>query len=344
MAEANNKVAIFNEYTNRGVVMVGVSLDTDRAALDRIVRERKMDWPMQYDPRGWGNPLVRTFGVTGIPQVFIIDPSGRVAWRGHAGLLRENLDRVIRETPPQLVEPRVLADAKAVLDDVERLLASKDIRGALRLATRFPEAAAVDGPTAERHATLSLRLEEAADQILKDATALADEQRYAEAVARLEEIRDGMRGTSLATRASEELATLMENPEIKAQIEANRASAAASAALDDAMRLHTAAATDPAAKPAAYKALKSVVTRFAKTAPGESAAKLVAEYEADAAFIRSVRDAEAADRARGLMGIADNYARNGMPDKAEAKYREIIAAFPGTSFAETARAKIAALK
>jgi len=73
------------KYGKDGLVIVGISdesiLDV-QLFLDRIGSE--MDYTVAVDRRG--NTKKRyydAFGVEGIPQAFVIDVNGRVAWQGH---------------------------------------------------------------------------------------------------------------------------------------------------------------------------------------------------------------------------------------------------------------------
>jgi hypothetical protein len=56
--------------------VVGVNLDEDRTATQAAVGALGIDWPQLNDRRGWGTEFVRTWNVTRMPFVFVIDPAG----------------------------------------------------------------------------------------------------------------------------------------------------------------------------------------------------------------------------------------------------------------------------
>ncbi len=65
------------------VSVVGVSLDTDESQLDAFLEETGLTWPQIFhsepDKRGWNSPLAMHYGISQVPSVWIIDPTGVVA-------------------------------------------------------------------------------------------------------------------------------------------------------------------------------------------------------------------------------------------------------------------------
>lgn len=81
--------AVYDKYRQRGLEVVGVSLDTDPAALKEFLQEHQIRWPQVFYPnpaeRGWNSPLAKRFGVTSIPSLILVDASGRVVGTGLRG-------------------------------------------------------------------------------------------------------------------------------------------------------------------------------------------------------------------------------------------------------------------
>lgn len=65
------------KYKDKGLVVVGVSLDESKAAVADFVKARKVDWTQIHDATGGGD-LVEAFGVKTIPATFLIDPKGTI--------------------------------------------------------------------------------------------------------------------------------------------------------------------------------------------------------------------------------------------------------------------------
>ena len=59
--------------------VVGVSVDETVEATAAAGRELEIDWPQFNDGLGWGNEFVRSWGVTRLPYVFVVDRQGRLA-------------------------------------------------------------------------------------------------------------------------------------------------------------------------------------------------------------------------------------------------------------------------
>jgi len=67
---------LYTKYHAQGLEIVGVSLDTDKAALTRFIEKEKIPWPQYFDPAGPTNHLATTYGITGIPVVWLVDRHG----------------------------------------------------------------------------------------------------------------------------------------------------------------------------------------------------------------------------------------------------------------------------
>lgn len=64
------------------LMMVGVNLDTDEAAVDKFIEEHGLGWRQIFDPnpdnRGAFNVVAQFYGVTAVPLYWLIDPTGKV--------------------------------------------------------------------------------------------------------------------------------------------------------------------------------------------------------------------------------------------------------------------------
>lgn len=78
IAEIPNLKAVYEKYHDQGFEIIGISLDTDEAALRKFIKENQLPWRQVFDGKGWKTPLVEKYGVRGIPAQFLIDPEGTV--------------------------------------------------------------------------------------------------------------------------------------------------------------------------------------------------------------------------------------------------------------------------
>jgi len=76
-------------FRGKGFTIVGVSADTDKAAVSRFVAREKMDWPIVMD-----DPIFKAYSVQAIPMSYLIDRSGKI--RGRA-LYGSEVERTVGE-------------------------------------------------------------------------------------------------------------------------------------------------------------------------------------------------------------------------------------------------------
>lgn len=72
-------ISAYEKYNTRGFEIIGISLDEERADMDKFIQARNMPWPQYFDGKGWGNELARRYGVTSIPATFLIGKDGKIA-------------------------------------------------------------------------------------------------------------------------------------------------------------------------------------------------------------------------------------------------------------------------
>ena len=87
-AETPDVVATYRKYHDKGFEIVGISLDQDKAALEKYVAENKMTWPQYFDGKGWDSAIGKRFGIDSIPAMWLIGKTGIVATQD----AREDLD------------------------------------------------------------------------------------------------------------------------------------------------------------------------------------------------------------------------------------------------------------
>jgi thiol-disulfide isomerase/thioredoxin len=84
-AETPNLLAVYKKYKDKGLEVVGISLDKDKQRLTDYLEEHQIPWSNYYDGKGWDNDISRRFGVNGIPKILLIDDKGIVKEVGLRG-------------------------------------------------------------------------------------------------------------------------------------------------------------------------------------------------------------------------------------------------------------------
>lgn len=77
-AEMPNVIAAYGKYKDKGFEIIGISLDEDKDALDKVLADEKITWPQYYDGKGWENKIAREFGISSIPATFLLGKDGKI--------------------------------------------------------------------------------------------------------------------------------------------------------------------------------------------------------------------------------------------------------------------------
>jgi len=116
-AEVPNILAMYEAYHDKGFEVLGVSLDAEAKDANAAVREMKLPWdsifPKDEDQREFNHPLVRHYGINGIPTAILVDKEGRVVSLNARGeVLGEELKKLLGE-PAEPAEEQETAETAA---------------------------------------------------------------------------------------------------------------------------------------------------------------------------------------------------------------------------------------
>ncbi len=70
--------AVYEQYHDKGLGIVGISLDENRGAWANAVSELEIPWTQISDLKGWDNAIARAFNIEAIPHMIMIDQQGRI--------------------------------------------------------------------------------------------------------------------------------------------------------------------------------------------------------------------------------------------------------------------------
>jgi len=86
-------------YRDRGFEIVGINLDFNRPHLSRFLGSRQIPWTTLYgtpEAKGWNHPTAVRYGVTSLPNAFLVDQKGHViSLQAHAGPLDVQLRQLL---------------------------------------------------------------------------------------------------------------------------------------------------------------------------------------------------------------------------------------------------------
>lgn len=97
-------VKLYQDNHDKGFEILGVSSDSDRAALASFLKDHpEMAWPQLFSANssgGW-HPLTKRFGIDGIPCVYLIDRGGILrSLESSAGTQAELVQQLLNEPAP----------------------------------------------------------------------------------------------------------------------------------------------------------------------------------------------------------------------------------------------------
>ncbi len=80
------------DYTKRGITLVGVNVWDDQGAARSFLDEFRVEYPNGRDEAG---SAAIDYGVTGIPETFVVDGQGRLVARWLGPVTRASLDSMV---------------------------------------------------------------------------------------------------------------------------------------------------------------------------------------------------------------------------------------------------------
>ncbi|MBF1569384.1 MAG: TlpA family protein disulfide reductase [Prevotella shahii] len=79
--EMPNVVEAYKQFHNKGLEIVGVSLDESKEDWETAVKDMGMNWIQTSDLKGWECEAARLYGVRGIPACVLINQKGEIVGR-----------------------------------------------------------------------------------------------------------------------------------------------------------------------------------------------------------------------------------------------------------------------
>jgi len=87
-------VEIYNKYHDQGLNIIGVSLDKNKKAWLQAIENDGLKWQHVSELKFWQDPIAKIYGVTAIPQTFILDAKGIIRAKN---LRRKQLEDKVKE-------------------------------------------------------------------------------------------------------------------------------------------------------------------------------------------------------------------------------------------------------
>ena len=76
---------MFSKYKDKGLGIVGISLDEDSDSWKAATQQLNIPWIQMSDLKGWENAIAKHFCVNSIPHTIVVDQQGKILRRGLRG-------------------------------------------------------------------------------------------------------------------------------------------------------------------------------------------------------------------------------------------------------------------
>ena len=101
---------VYAEYHDKGLEVIGVSLDENENEIREFTEEHEIPWLQIFDGKGWKSELAQFFGVTKVPSQWLIDRDGTILSVDTRG---EQLSQLVKWTEATRIG-KVIPDFTAV--------------------------------------------------------------------------------------------------------------------------------------------------------------------------------------------------------------------------------------
>lgn len=323
---------------SRGVYMIGLT-DATKARIADTLKKEKVFFPVGVESKSAEEYKVPTF-----PYVVIIDPRGRIAWKGWPGtgggdtLVKEIME-ALADTPATKTHPAEAALAEKALKEARQSLRAEDYQEAFTSAREAEEHALMGDPLRMRCQDMLELIEALGRDQLAQAEQAAAEKRFEDAVGLLRGVGRDFKGMEVAKSARRKLDALKKKyPEVAKVLERSNESVLAENELARALK--------EMRKKDIGKAcvrLESVISDYPATEAAGKAKTVLERVQKNPALMDHVRDYKASRECESLLSAARAYVQAGQPNKAKDAYRKIISDHGDTIYAEEAARRLTEL-
>ena len=88
-AENPNIVAVYEKYKDKGLNVLGVSLDRNRDLWLQAIEEDNLQWSHVSNVQYFQDPIARLYNINAIPAAFLLDENGIIIAKDLRGLIKE---------------------------------------------------------------------------------------------------------------------------------------------------------------------------------------------------------------------------------------------------------------
>ena len=83
-------VKTYAAFKNKNFTILGISLDDDKDAWLKAIKDDKLTWTHTSELKRWESPIANLYKIEGIPANFILNPDGKIIAKNLRGEQLEN--------------------------------------------------------------------------------------------------------------------------------------------------------------------------------------------------------------------------------------------------------------
>jgi peroxiredoxin len=68
----------YDKYHKQGFEVIGISLDEDKGALEKFIKQKKMPWSQYFEGKRFDGKLPMKYGINVLPTTYLIDRDGKI--------------------------------------------------------------------------------------------------------------------------------------------------------------------------------------------------------------------------------------------------------------------------
>lgn len=96
-AENPNLIAAYEEFKDEGFEIIGISLDTEKDAWIKAIKDDKLPWTQVCDFKASRSPVSIAYNISSIPASVLVDPNGKIVGKNLRGnALAERLSELLK--------------------------------------------------------------------------------------------------------------------------------------------------------------------------------------------------------------------------------------------------------
>lgn len=104
---------LHNKYAAKGLKVLAINIEGKNSNAPAYIKRNNFTFTVLYDRGNWSAPIIKKFGVTGVPFVALVDKKGIIRFTGHPANITDTLiEKALKDKFP---EPNIIKLTRHIL-------------------------------------------------------------------------------------------------------------------------------------------------------------------------------------------------------------------------------------